>query len=183
MGAPAAGERGAGTLSWRREDLIIIFMMIFVIIMSTMMIMMMRLSSVGAWGAEEEGEVLDIVTEGNLVVDTHGDNDEHDADYDGIDDHVDLGGWVGARDLVHQSRGWGGGGGQQDFMKLIVIIMTTMMKTLIGEAVDVSSRLQRDQEFSIPGFPGRDFAKSRDPRIFRDGIVLNFLSRDFTKKV
>ena len=43
-------------------------------------------------------------------------------------------------------------------------------------------RLQRDQEFSIPGFPGRDFAKSRDPGIFRDGISLKFLSRDFTKK-
>ena len=45
------------------------------------------------------------------------------------------------------------------------------------------SRLQQDQEFSIPGFPGRDFAKSRDPGIFRDGISLKFLSRDFTKKV
>ena len=44
-------------------------------------------------------------------------------------------------------------------------------------------RLQRDQEFSIPGFPGRDFVKSRDPRIFRDGIRLKLLSRDFTKKV
>ena len=36
------------------------------------------------------------------------------------------------------------------------------------------SRLQRDQEFLIPGFPGRDFAKSQDPRIFRDGISLKF---------
>ena len=44
------------------------------------------------------------------------------------------------------------------------------------------TRLQRDQEFSIPGFPGRDFAKSRDPRIFWDGISLKFQSRDFTKK-
>ena len=44
-------------------------------------------------------------------------------------------------------------------------------------------RPQRDQEFSIPGFPGRDFAKSRDPGIFRDRISLKFLSRDFTKKV
>ena len=33
------------------------------------------------------------------------------------------------------------------------------------------------------GFPGRDFAKSRDPGIFRDGISLKFLSQDFTKKV
>ena len=47
------------------------------------------------------------------------------------------------------------------------------------------TRLQRDQEFSIPGFPGRDFAKSRDPGIFRDGISLKFyqkkyrISRDF----
>ena len=40
---------------------------------------------------------------GNLVVDTHGDNDEHDSYYDGNDDHVDLGGRVGARDLVRQS--------------------------------------------------------------------------------
>ena len=45
------------------------------------------------------------------------------------------------------------------------------------------SRLQRDQELSIPGFPGLDFAKSRDPRILRDGISLKFLSRDFTEKV
>ena len=44
------------------------------------------------------------------------------------------------------------------------------------------NRLQQDQEISIPGFPGRDFAKSRDPGIFRDGISLKFLSRDFTKK-
>ena len=44
-------------------------------------------------------------------------------------------------------------------------------------------RLQQDQEFSIPGFPGRDFAKSRDPGIFRDGISLKFLSRDFAEKV
>ena len=40
-------------------------------------------------------------------------------------------------------------------------------------------RPQRDQEFSIPGFPGRDFAKSRDPGIFWDGISLKFQSRDF----
>ena len=45
------------------------------------------------------------------------------------------------------------------------------------------ARLQQDQDLSIPGFLGRDLAKSRDPRIFQDGIVLNFLSRDFTKKV
>ena len=43
----------------------------------------------------------------------------------------------------------------------------------------VITRPQRDQEFSIPGFPGRDFAKSRDPGIFRDGISLKFQSRDF----
>ena len=43
----------------------------------------------------------------------------------------------------------------------------------------VTTRPQRDQEFSIPGFPGRDFAKSRDPGIFRDGISLKFQSRDF----
>ena len=34
----------------------------------------------------------------------------------------------------------------------------------------------------IPGFPWRDFANSRDPGIFRDGISLKFLSWDFTKK-
>ena len=45
-----------------------------------------------------------------------------------------------------------------------------------------TGRLQRDQEFSIPGFLGRDFAKSRDPGIFRDGISLKFLSRDFPEK-
>ena len=49
--------------------------------------------------------------------------------------------------------------------------------------VDVNIRLQRDQEFSIPGLPGRDFAKSQDPGNCRDGIRLKFLSRDFTKKV
>ena len=42
------------------------------------------------------------------------------------------------------------------------------------------TRLQRDQ---ILGFPEWDFAKSRDPGIFWDGISLKFLSRDFTKKV
>ena len=36
------------------------------------------------------------------------------------------------------------------------------------------TRPQRDQEFLIPGFPGRDFAKSRDPGIFLDGISLKF---------
>ena len=44
-------------------------------------------------------------------------------------------------------------------------------------------RPQRDQEFSIPGFLGRDFAKSRDPGIFREGISLKLSSRDFTKIV
>ena len=46
----------------------------------------------------------------------------------------------------------------------------------------VISRLQRDQEFSIPGFLGRDFAKSRDPRIFRDGISLKFYPGILPKK-
>ena len=46
-----------------------------------------------------------------------------------------------------------------------------------------TTRLQQDQEFSISGLPGRDFAKSRYPGIFRDGISLKFLSRDFTEKV
>ena len=44
-------------------------------------------------------------------------------------------------------------------------------------------RLQRDQDFSIPGFPGWDFAKSQDPGIFRDGISLKFYPGIFTKKV
>ena len=43
----------------------------------------------------------------------------------------------------------------------------------------VASSLQRDQEFSIPGFPGQDFAKSRDPGIFRYGISLKFQPRNF----
>ena len=50
-------------------------------------------------------------------------------------------------------------------------------------ALSITGRLQRDQEFSIPGFPGWNFAKSWDPGIFWDGINLKFLSRDFTKKV
>ena len=53
----------------------------------------------------------------------------------------------------------------------------------MGGGGGLMARLQQDQDLSIPGFLGRDFAKSRDPRIFQDGIVLNFLSRDFTKKV
>ena len=48
--------------------------------------------------------------------------------------------------------------------------------------VFVMARLQRDLEFSIPGFPGWDFAKSRDPGIFRDGINLIFSSRDLLEK-
>ena len=36
---------------------------------------------------------------------------------------------------------------------------------------------------SIKGFPGRDFAESRDPRIFWDGISLKFLTRNFDQKV
>ena len=40
------------------------------------------------------------------------------------------------------------------------------------------TRPKWDQEFSIPGVPGQDFAKSRDPGIFRDGINLIFSSRD-----
>ena len=51
------------------------------------------------------------------------------------------------------------------------------------DKTSITVRLQRDQEFPIPGFPGRDFAKSRDPGIFRDRISLKFLSRDFTEKV
>ena len=43
-------------------------------------------------------------------------------------------------------------------------------------------RLQREQEFSIPGFPGRDFAKSRDPGIFWDGISLKFYPGILPKK-
>ena len=50
---------------------------------------------------------------------------------------------------------------------------------LIGAVI---SRLGRDQEFPILGFPGRDFAKSRDPKIFRDKISLKFLSKVLPKK-
>ena len=46
----------------------------------------------------------------------------------------------------------------------------------------ITFRPKRDQEFSIPGFPGRDFAQSQDPGIFRDEISLKFLSRDFPEK-
>ena len=71
----------------------------------------------GAWGAEKRTLSW---RKGNLVVDTHGDNDEHDSYYDGNDDHVDLGGRLGARDLVRQSRGWGGGGCQLDIMQMVI---------------------------------------------------------------
>ena len=43
-------------------------------------------------------------------------------------------------------------------------------------------RPQQDQEFSIPGFPGWDFAKSQDPGIFRDGISLKFYPGILPKK-
>ena len=46
----------------------------------------------------------------------------------------------------------------------------------------MTGRPQRDQEFSIPGFPGQDFAKFWDPEIFQGGISLKFLSRDLAKK-
>ena len=36
----------------------------------------------------------------------------------------------------------------------------------------VMSRLQRDQEFSILGFPGRGFAKSQDPVIVKYNLGL-----------
>ena len=42
------------------------------------------------------------------------------------------------------------------------------------------NRPQRNQGFSIPGFPGRVLAKSRDPGIFRDGISLKFSSQDLS---
>ena len=45
-----------------------------------------------------------------------------------------------------------------------------------------TTRLQRDQEFSIRGFLGRDIAKSRDPGIFRDGISLKFYPGILPKK-
>ena len=41
------------------------------------------------------------------------------------------------------------------------------------------TRPQWDQEFSIPGVPGRDFAKSRGPGIFQDRISLKFESKEF----
>ena len=45
----------------------------------------------------------------------------------------------------------------------------------------VTGRLQQDQEFLIPGFPGWDFAKSQDPGIFRDRISLKFYPRIIPK--
>ena len=51
-----------------------------------------------------------------------------------------------------------------------------------GIMVMVMSRLQRDQEFSIPGLPGWDFAKSRHPGIFWDGISLKFYPGILPKK-
>ena len=65
---------------------------------------------------------------------------------------------------------------------IYVSLQSLSEKSFVGLALLIKTRLQRDQEFSIPGFPGRDFAKSRDPGIFRDGISLKFLSRDFTEK-
>ena len=41
---------------------------------------------------------------------------------------------------------------------------------------------KRNQEFSIPEFPGRDIAKFRDPGIFGDGICLKFYPRSLLKK-
>ena len=62
-------------------------------------------------------------------------------------------------------------------------IKGTVLDLIKAWGLVATARPQRDQEFSIPGFPGRDFAKSRDPGIFRDGISLKFLSQDYTKKV
>ena len=56
--------------------------------------------------------------------------------------------------------------------------MLTRLPLQPADKVPVS-RLQRDQEFSFPGFPGRDFAKSRDPGIFRDGISLKFYQKKY----
>ena len=70
------------------------------------MLIMMMMRTVGA---RRKGSLV--------VVDTQGNNDEYDVYHDGNDDHVDLGGQVGARDLVRQSPNWGGGGCQLDIMK------------------------------------------------------------------
>ena len=55
-----------------------------------------------------------------------------------------------ARDLVRQSRGWGGGGCQLDIMKLIVIIMTIIIKTVMGEGVDVAGYHEDDTDNNDP---------------------------------
>ena len=49
--------------------------------------------------------------------------------------------------------------------------------------VCITSRLQRNQEFSIPEFPGRDFAKSWDPGTVEDGISLKFFPGILQKSV
>ena len=48
---------------------------------------------------------------------------------------------------------------------------------------DPRGRLQQDQEFSITGFLGWDFAKSQDPGIFQDRISLKFYAGILPKKV
>ena len=54
-------------------------------------------------------------------------------------------------------------------------------RSLFHQALSVSISHEQalaGSRFSIPGFSGRDFAKSRDPGIFRDGIYPYFQSRD-----
>ena len=58
----------------------------------------------------------------------------------------------------------------------------SMLHSQVVKGTSLMGRLQRDQEFSIPGFPGWDFAKSRDPRIFRDGISLKFFPGILSKE-
>ena len=46
--------------------------------------------------------------------------------------------------------------------QLTLLTLFTQLKLLFTAETCMPIRLQRDQEFSIPGFPGQDFAKSRD---------------------
>ena len=69
---------------------------------------------------------------------------------------------------------------QSNFMLFEWNMATTEEKEKIARTLTEYGQEQAlaGSRFSIPGFSGRDFAESRDPGIFRDGIYPYFQSRD-----
>ena len=64
-----------------------------------------------------------------------------------------------------------------DLLGALLVLATVIAITFEKQvAIIITGRPQRSEEFQTG--TGRDFAKSRDPGIFRDGINLFFSSRD-----